>query len=530
MLGVDGNERGAKGNERIALVVEEEQVVGSAPARKGNERAALVVEEEQVVASAHAHKGNERDALVVGEAGKLGSAQERKGSERDALVGEEVGELGSAQARKGNERDALVVEKQIVPEASELPCHPERSAAARSRGAAHWLPFTQMSTFNASTRTFKSARGTTLTDTNNHQTFDAISSVWTTIHGHSHPHIVEAITRQAKTLDHATSLGATNPVADELADRLCAITGHNAAFFASDGASAIEAALKMAIQYHQLTGNPQRTRFIRLRDAYHGDTAGAMSVSGIDLFRTRFRDIIIESLCYEDAPEALTRNDIAAIIVEPRVQAAAGMRIIPTTHYEAFRQKTEALLIVDEIATGFGRTGTMFAYESLALQPDIVCLGKGITGGALALSAVLATREIYEAFLGPASAARQLFHGHSYAGNPIACAAALASLDLFEREHTLANVASLTTHLATLLAPLQSHAQIKEVRQAGLMCGLELTLDPAATRDIANAMYEHGHFTRPIASTIQLVPPLSSTPAELTAFTEALTTALAGAA
>jgi adenosylmethionine-8-amino-7-oxononanoate aminotransferase len=386
-----------------------------------------------------------------------------------------------------------------------------------------------MSTFNARTRTFTSAAGTTLTDTNNHQTFDAISSVWTTIHGHSHPHIVEAITRQARTLDHATSLGATNPVADELAERLCALTGHSAAFFASDGASAIEAALKMAVQYHQLTGNPQRTRFIRLRDAYHGDTAGAMSVSGIQLFRTRFRDIIIESICYDDAPEALTRNDIAAVIVEPRVQAAAGMRIVANSRYENLRGQTP-LLIVDEIATGFGRTGTMFAYESLALQPDIVCLGKGITGGALALSAVLASAQIYEAFLGDPSAARQLFHGHSYAGNPIACAAALASLDLFTRESTLAHVAALDAQLDTILAPLSNHALVAEIRRAGLMCGIELTLDPAATRHIADAMYDRGHFTRPIGATIQLVPPLSSTQAELAAFTDALIAALATAA
>jgi adenosylmethionine-8-amino-7-oxononanoate aminotransferase len=499
-----------------------------------NERDALVVEEErarysdELAESGNGEKGNERAALVVEEAQRTnGIAGAEKGNEREALVVEKVRPRDNVERpQKGNERDALVVEEQTVPTAAPPPSHPERSAQRGVRGAAHWLPFTQMSTFNARTRTFASASGTTLTDTTGHQTFDAISSVWTTIHGHSHPHIVEAISRQASTLDHATSLGATNPVADELAERLCALTGHNAAFFASDGASAIEAALKMAVQYHQLTGNPQRTRFIRLRDAYHGDTAGAMSVSGIQLFRTRFRDIIIESLCYDDAPEALSRNDIAAVIVEPRVQAAAGMRIVASSRYENLRSNPHPLLIVDEIATGFGRTGTMFAYEQLALTPDIVCLGKGITGGALALSAVLASAQIYEAFLGNAAEARQLFHGHSYAGNPIACAAALASLELFEREHTLANVAALDAQLHTILAPLRTHALVAEIRRAGLMCGIELTLDPAATWQVANAMYDRGHFTRPIGATIQLVPPLSSTREELTAFAESLIASL----
>jgi adenosylmethionine-8-amino-7-oxononanoate aminotransferase len=376
-----------------------------------------------------------------------------------------------------------------------------------------------MSTFNPSDRTFISAAGTKLTDTTGKQTFDAISSVWTTIHGHSHPHIVEAITRQAKTLDHATSLGATNPVAEELASRLCALTSHAAAFFASDGASAIEAALKIAVQYWQNTGEPQRTRFVHLRNAYHGDTAGAMAVSDIPLFRARFRNLIVESIPYENSPDLLTRNDIAAVIVEPRVQAAAGMQLVPTEHYAPLRKPIRPLLIVDEIATGFGRTGTMFAHEPLALNPDLLCLGKGITGGALALSAVLATDRIYEAFLADRTAARHFFHGHSYAGNPIACAAALASLDLFTRESTLEHVAALTESLAPQLARLEKNPQVTAVRSAGLMIGIDVRPD---AQDVAKHLYTLGHFTRPIGQTIQLVPPLSSTHADLTAFIDAL--------
>ncbi len=402
-----------------------------------------------------------------------------------------------------------------------------------SRPSRHWLPFTQMSASGAPARTFVSGRGTTLVDAGGAAVFDAISSVWTTIHGHCHPRIVEAIARQAAVLDHATALGATNPVADELAGRLCALTGHAAAFFASDGASAIEAALKMAVQYWQACGEPQRVKFVHLRDSYHGDTAGAMGVSDIDLFRSRFAPLIVESICYEDAGEALERDDVAAVIFEPRVQAAAGMRVVAPERYAGMRAAHRPLLIADEIATGFGRTGSMFAYQQLGLAPDVVCLGKGLSGGALPLSAVLATERVYAAFLGAHGANRQFFHGHSFAGNPIACAAALASLDIFEFEGTLARVAALNTALDALLAPLATHRLVAEVRRAGLMAGIEIVADaidartaPTPAWRIASDLYARGHFTRPIGATIQLVPPLCSTHAELAAFVAALLEAL----
>jgi adenosylmethionine---8-amino-7-oxononanoate aminotransferase len=402
---------------------------------------------------------------------------------------------------------------------------------ARSR---HWLPFTQMSEAAGQARTFVSGAGTMLTDASGRTVFDAISSVWTTIHGHCHPRIVEAIARQAATLDHATALGATNPVADELAERLCALAGYDAAFFASDGASAIEAALKMALQYWQACGEPQRVRFVRLRDAYHGDTAGAMSVSGIEGFRSRFRALIVESVCYDDAPEALARDDVAAVVFEPRVQAAAGMRLVAPERYAGMRAAHRPLLIADEIATGFGRTGSMFAYQRLALAPDLVCLGKGITGGALALSAVLAARRVYEAFLGAPSANRHFLHGHSYAGNPIACAAALASLDVFAAERTLERVAALDSAMDALLAPLAAHPLVEEVRRAGLMAGIEIAAESIDARGaatpawrVANELYARGHFTRPIGRTIQLVPPLNSTRAEIASFAGAFADVLA---
>ena len=406
-----------------------------------------------------------------------------------------------------------------------------------SRPSRHWLPFTQMSGAGAPARTFVSGRGTTLIDAGGAAVFDAISSVWTTIHGHSHPRITEAIARQAAVLDHATALGASNPVADELAERLCALTGHAAAFFASDGASAIEAALKMTVQYWQSCGEPRRAKFVHLRDSYHGDTAGAMAVSDIAVFRSRFAPLLVESLCYEDAPEALERDDVAAVIFEPRVQAAAGMRLVAAERYAGLRASHRPLLIADEIATGFGRTGSMFAYRELGLAPDLVALGKGISGGALALSAVLATDRVYAAFLGAPDANRQFFHGHSYAGNPIACAAALASLDLFDFEGTLAHVAALDVALDASLAPLAAHPLVAEVRRAGLMAGIEIVADAIDARNaptpawrIANDLYARGQFTRPIGATIQLVPPLCSTQAELATFAAALIDALEHAA
>jgi adenosylmethionine---8-amino-7-oxononanoate aminotransferase len=385
------------------------------------------------------------------------------------------------------------------------------------RSMAHlWLPFTQMQGFDAGARTFVRGQGTTLIDASGRRLYDAVSSIWTTIHGHCHPRIVEAIARQAAKLDHATLLGASNPVADELAERLCSLTRMDRAFFASDGASAIEAAVKMTVQYWQRAGQPQRTRFVHLIDAYHGDTAGAMSLSGIALFKSRFGSVTFETRVYDD--RATFEEDVAAVVVEPLVQAAAGMRRVPSETYEGLRD-IEPLLIFDEIATGFGRTGTMFAFEQTGVAPDLLCLGKGITGGALALSATLVRAPVYDAFLGDPSELVQFFHGHSYAGNPIACAAAVASLELFGEERTLERAAAIAAQAGTRLAGLQTHPAVREVRQAGTMIGVEVRAD---ARSIANELYERGHFTRPIGDVVQFVPPLSSRQEEVDAFFETL--------
>jgi adenosylmethionine-8-amino-7-oxononanoate aminotransferase len=390
-----------------------------------------------------------------------------------------------------------------------------------------WLPFTQMGAFRASERTFVGASGTTLVDACRRRTFDAISSVWTCIHGHCHPRIVEAISSQARRLDHATTLGATNPAVEELAERLCAVAGMSRAFFASDGASAVEAALKMALQYWRNVGEPRRTRFVHLRASYHGDTVGCMSVSDIAAFRGNFQAVCFETLTYDEACTTLERDDVAALIVEPIVQAAAGMRIVPPAAYDALRLAGRPLLIVDEIATGFGRTGTLFAFSKLGLRPDLLCVGKGITGGTVALSATLTSEEVFEAFLSDSpSDLRHFLHGHSYAGNPIACAAALASLALFEEEKTLERVEASARYLERLLPGLRADERVAEVRQAGLMCGIVLreeSLPPrprSATKmwGVADEMYRRGQFTRPIGDVVQLVPPLVTTHDELDRF------------
>lgn len=390
-----------------------------------------------------------------------------------------------------------------------------------------------MTSFDPSQRTFVRGEKCFLHDSRGRRVFDAVSSIWTTIHGHGHPAIVERIARQAALLDHSTLLGATNPIAEELAERLCALTAMEYAFFSGDGASAIEVALKMALQYWQNAGEPKRTRFVRLVDSYHGDTAGAMSVSDIALFKSRFAPVTFEAIEYDATAGILQREDVAAVIVEPVVQAAAGMRIVAAASYAPLR-RMKPLLVVDEIATGFGRTGAMFAHEDLGLRPDLLCVGKGLTGGTLALSATLVREQIYDAFLGTHAEMKHLFHGHSFAGNPIACAAALANLDVFEREKTLERARELGGGLAKRLAILAANPLVRDVRQAGLMAGIELrgeriasdgALSPAWR--VADELYERGHFTRPIGETIQFVPPLASEETDIASFVDALAEVLA---
>ncbi len=388
-----------------------------------------------------------------------------------------------------------------------------------------WLPFTQMGDAARPPRAFVAGSGTTLTDAHGRRVYDAVSSIWTCIHGHGHPRIVDAIARQAATLDHATLLGATNPAAEALAERLAELTGLDRVVFASDGASAIEAAIKIALQYWYNRGERGRRTIVHLAQAYHGDTIGAMSVSDVGVFKEPFRDVCFTTETLDAYARRTAYDDVAAIVVEPLVQATAGFRIVHAEGYAAVHRAPEPLLIVDEIATGFGRTGAMFAHPGVGLQPDILCVGKGITGGALALSATLCTEQIYEGFLAPRTADRRhFFHGHSYAGNPIACAAALASLDVFAGDGVLAYAEELGKTLATNAANLSAHPRVAAVRHAGLMCGIDVV--PADRGEdattfawrVADALYDAGIFTRPIGNVVQFVPPLASTHAEIAGF------------
>ena len=400
--------------------------------------------------------------------------------------------------------------------------------------SALWLPFTQMGDTARRPRRFVRGEGAFLVDAAGHRVFDAVSSIWTCVHGHGHPHIVAAIARQAALLDHATLLGGTNPVAEDLAARLAGMTGLDRVFFASDGASAIEAAIKIALQYWTNRGDRTRRTIVRLGRSYHGDTIGAMSVSDIGTFKAPFADVCFESESIDAYARRTSDADVAAIIVEPLVQAAAGMQIVRREDYAFIRTPSEPLLIVDEIATGFGRTGSMFAYQQIGLHPDVLCVGKSITGGTLPLSATIATNAVYDAFLAPSTTDnRHFFHGHSYAGNPIACAAALASLDIFETERVIERSIPLIETIAAAAARLLEHPLVAEVRHAGLMCGIVVTPPPGSPESapafawtVVDRLYERGFFTRPIGAVVQLVPPLSSEPAEITAFFAALQEAL----
>ncbi len=397
-----------------------------------------------------------------------------------------------------------------------------------------WLPFTQMGDATRTPRAFVRGEGTTLIDAGGRRVYDAVSSIWTCIHGHGHPRIVAAIARQAATLDHATLLGATNPVAEELAARLGALTGLDRVLFASDGASAVEAAIKIALQYWHNRGESARRTIVHLARSYHGDTIGAMSVSDVGLFKEPFREVCFASESLEAYAQRTSYDDVAAIIVEPRVQATAGFRIVDAAGYAAVKRAPEPLLIVDEIATGFGRTGELFAHPGVGLRPDIVCVGKGITGGALALAATICAERVYEAFLAPRTTdARHLFHGHSYAGNPIACAAALASLEVFDDDAVLEHAHALACTLAEHAAQLATHPRVTAIRHAGLMCGIDVTPPDGAQGDatayawrVADDLYTNGIFTRPIGAVVQFVPPLASTHAEIARFFDALETSL----
>jgi adenosylmethionine-8-amino-7-oxononanoate aminotransferase len=398
-----------------------------------------------------------------------------------------------------------------------------------------WHPFTQqLGWADEPAPVIARAEGTTLIDTDGRAYIDGVSSLWCNVHGHGHPTIDAAVRVQLDRVAHSTMLGLAHAPAIELAARLVdlAPAGLTRVFYSDSGSSAVEVALKMAFQWWaQQPGAAagRRRGFICLRDAYHGDTLGAVSVGGIDLFHACYEPLLFGAWRVDAgdvgqlaALLADRGEEVAAMIVEPLVQGAAGILVHPPGYLRAVRELCDAhgvLLICDEVATGFGRTGRMFACEHEDVAPDLMCVAKGLTGGYLPLAATLSTERVYEGFLGAHEDWRTFFHGHTYTGNPLACAAALANLDVFAAEETLDRLEPKIELLAELLDDLVRPLRaVTEIRQRGFMVGIELGGFPPAVRlghQVTLAARERGAIIRPLGDVVVLMPPLAIEAAEL---------------
>jgi adenosylmethionine-8-amino-7-oxononanoate aminotransferase len=415
-----------------------------------------------------------------------------------------------------------------------------------------WHPYTQMKTA-PDPLVVARGEGVYLYTEDGRRVLDAISSWWVNIHGHSHPVLNRALAEQAARLEHVMFAGFTHEPAVELAERLTAVlpAGLTRVFYSDNGSTAVEVALKMALQYWQNRGEPARTRFIGMRHAYHGDTVGAMSVGDDSVFTEAFGALMFPidraepPYCYR-CPLGLERascgidclgsleaalkargGEVAAVVVEPMLQAAGGMITWPAEYLSGARALCDrygTLLIADEVLTGFGRTGRMFACEHAAIAPDIICLSKAITGGYLPLGATVATEPIYESFLSE-DRHKTFFHGHSFTGNPLACAVGCASLTLFQTDNVLARVRRLEAQLRAGLEPLAALPAVGDVRVIGGIGILELVSDKATRAAggylddlgprIAAAFLERGALVRPLGNIVYLMPPYVITDAEV---------------
>lgn len=418
-----------------------------------------------------------------------------------------------------------------------------------------WHSFTQMSEYEP--MVIERAEGSWLVDVHGRRYLDGVSSLWCNLHGHRHPRIEAAIVEQLGKLPHATTLGMANVPAVELARRLAELAPGdlNRVFYASDGACAVEAALKIAFQYWLQCPNPRagKTKYLAYDSAYHGDTLGSTAVGGIERFHALYKPLLFDVLRlpppdarHGDASHHLAlleqmlqqhHAEIAALVIEPLLQGAAGMIHQPAGYLRGVRELTKkyhVLLIADEIVTGFCRTGRMFACEHEGVTPDMLCLGKSITSGTLPLAATLATDEVYEAFLGDYTTGCTFHHGHTYAGNALAAAAACATLDVIADERVLGEtVPRLADKLARTLAPLKSHHHVADVRQLGTIVGLELCADresgqayPANERHgyrVCKQATAQGVWLRPLGDVIVVMPPLCITDAELELLARVLT-------
>ncbi len=391
-----------------------------------------------------------------------------------------------------------------------------------------WHPFTEQRAWCEQEQplVIDHAAGTNLYDPEGNAYIDGVSSLWCNVHGHCHPAIDAAIQAQLGRVAHSTLLGLTHEPAIELAEKLIAVAprGLTRVFYSDSGSAAVEVALKLAFQFWARRGEPQRTGFICLENAYHGDTLGAVSVGAIDQFHTLYRPLLFGTLTARagDAAHleqllAWHAGRVAAVIVEPLVQGAAGMLMQPDGYLARVRELCDAhdvLLICDEVATGFGRTGRMFACEHELVSPDLLCVGKGLSGGYLPLAATLTTERLYEGFLGDT-----FFHGHTFTGNPLACAAGIASLALFERERTLEALQPKIDLLSRLLAQrIAILPGVAEVRQRGFMVGIELIEQPPEERlghQVTVAARRRGAVIRPLGDVVVLMPPLAISEADL---------------
>ncbi|MBE0428441.1 MAG: adenosylmethionine--8-amino-7-oxononanoate transaminase [Thermoleophilia bacterium] len=408
-------------------------------------------------------------------------------------------------------------------------------------------------------------QGSRLTASDGRSYIDGTSSLWVNIHGHGRPELDGAVRRQLGRVAHSTLLGLSNEPSALLAEQLSAITpaGLDRVFYSDNGSTAVEVALKVAFQYWRQAGHPEKKEFVSFVNAYHGDTIGSVSVGGHELFHSMFRPLLFDAhlapaaYCYR-CPEGLAHPEcrlaclsglkeilarrsasIAAVIVEPRVQGAAGIIVQPPGYLaevEKLCRRHGVLLVADEVATGFGRTGTMFACEQEGVEPDIMALAKGITGGYLPLAATLFREEIYEAFLGRYEELRTFFHGHTYTGNPLACAAALANIELIRQPGFLERVREKAKLFDSLLARLAGLRHAGDVRRIGMMAGIELVAGRGATepfpvkervgRRVILKAREKGVIIRPLGDTVVIMPPLSIGEGELRHLVEAASWAI----
>ena len=428
-----------------------------------------------------------------------------------------------------------------------------------------WHAFTQMSEYEP--LILESAEGCTLVDVDGNRYIDGVSSLWCNVHGHRHPRLDAALRDQLDRVAHVTSLGSSNPAAIKLAKRLIDLApeGLEYVFFSDDGATAVEAALKMAFQYWQQREDPRPDKicYVALGDAYHGDTLGGVSLGGMAQFHDLFGPLLFETIhvpapnpyrlpdgvpdheCLKyhlDLMEGTLSEDhqrIAAVVVEPLVQGAAGIVVHPPGYLAGVRELTrryDVLLIADEVAVGFGRTGKMFACEHEQVSPDFLCLAKGISGGYLPLAATLATREIYRAFLAPYADMKAFFHGHTYGGNPLAAAVALASLDVFEEEQTLANLPPKIARLEGHLQRIARLEHVGNVRRRGLIAGIELVSDRSTKEpypgpekrgaQVCERARAEGVLLRPLGNVLVIMPPLAITLEQLDRICEAVERAI----